>query len=51
MPKTDLERARWGVPPPFFFKSLVFFVITLKNYKTVLIEVKLIINNAPLTYV
>ena len=39
-----------GPHPPFFSQSLVFFGITLKNYK-LLFEVELIFNNKPLTYV
>ena len=35
---------------PIFCNHLFFFAITLKNYKNVLFEVKLILNNAPLTY-
>ena len=45
------EGGTWGsVHTPIFFESLVFFAVTLKNYK-LLFEVELIINNAPLTYV
>ena len=42
---------RWGAGAcALFFCNNLFFVITLKNYK-LCYEVKLIINNAPLTYV
>ena len=45
----DLEGARGARAAFFAITFFVFFAITLKNYK-LLIEVKLIINNAPLTY-
>ena len=38
------------LPPPFISNHLFFFV-NFEELETVLIEVKLIINNAPLTYV
>ena len=39
-----------SLPPPFISNHLFFFV-NFEELETVLIEVKLIINNAPLTYV
>ena len=48
--KADLEEAqRAGVPP--FFAITCFFCNHFEELQTVLTEVKLIINNAPLTYV
>ena len=48
--KADIEEAqRAGVPP--FFAITCFFCNHFEELQTVLIEVKLIINNAPLTYV
>ena len=38
-------------PRPFFFCNHLFFCNSFEELQTVLIEVKLIINNAPLTYV
>ena len=40
-----------GRGAPLFLQSVVFFVITLEELQTVLLEAELIINNAPLTYV
>ena len=37
--------------PPYFLQSFVFCCNHFKELETVLFEVKLIINNAPLTYV
>ena len=47
--ETDLEGCE-GVSAPLFFNHL-FFCNNFEELQTVLIKVKLIINNAPLTYV
>ena len=39
-----------GARPPYFLQSLGFFCNHLEELQTVLFEVELIINNAPLTY-
>ena len=54
VPEADLERAR-PLPPSLFFCNHYFFFFFFCYYfeelQTLLVEVKLIINNAPLTYV
>ena len=57
MSEADLDGARRPPSPPppssppFFFCNHLFFCNSFEELQTVLIEVKLIINNAPLTYV
>ena len=42
-------RTRGGARPPYFLQSLVFCKL-FEELQTVLFELELIINNAPLTY-
>ena len=53
-----IQKEAWGAPPPPspplpppFISNHLFFFVNFEELETVLIEVKLIINNAPLTYV
>ena len=48
--EADLKGAR-GVHTPIFFCNHLFFCNHFEELQTVFIPVKLIINNAPLTYV
>ena len=50
--EADLRGGVGGASPPFFLESLVvFFWNYFEEQRTVLFEVELIMNNAPLTYV